>query len=222
MKQNEEKDQKWLQSLMKKSNNGKNRRLPLHYLVLLGCLGVALMIMGNLLSDQNETDQSLPVYNESEDVDEVEEAFKRDRSAEPNSMEDYEMRYENQLKELLEQMIGLSDVSVMVNLAETERSVYERDSVTKEQLTDETDREGGKRTVDDRTREEQVVIIREGDKEVPILIHKEKPEVRGVLVVAQGVENANSKSQVIEAVSRVLDVPSHRISVMPKKTKEGS
>lgn len=180
------------------------------------------MIMGNLLSDQNETDQSLPVYNESEDVDEVEEAFKRDRSAEPNSMEDYEMRYENQLKELLEQMIGLSDVSVMVNLAETERSVYERDSVTKEQLTDETDREGGKRTVDDRTREEQVVIIREGDKEVPILIHKEKPEVRGVLVVAQGVENANSKSQVIEAVSRVLDVPSHRISVMPKKTKEGS
>ncbi|WP_269431668.1 hypothetical protein [Bacillus sp. JCM 19034] len=42
MKQNEEKDQKWLQSLMKKPDNGKKRRLPLHYLVLLGCLGVAL------------------------------------------------------------------------------------------------------------------------------------------------------------------------------------
>ncbi|WP_231686837.1 stage III sporulation protein AG [Bacillus sp. JCM 19034] len=181
------------------------------------------MITGNLLTHQDNNDQTLPVYNEEKDESaQVEEAFKRDSSPEPNSMEDYEMRYENQLKELLEQMIGLSDVSVMVNLAETERAIYERDSVTKEQLTDETDREGGQRSVDDRTKEEQVVIIREGDKEVPILTHKEKPEVKGVLVVAHGVDNANTKSQVVEAVSRVLDVPTHRISVMPKKTKEGS
>lgn len=219
MNRKEQKDLQWIQTIFKKSDNGKKRKIPLHYLVLLGCVGVALMITGNLLTNPaGDNEQSLPVFSEEEEEDEA--VFKQGASAEPNSMEDYEMRYENQLKEVLEQVIGLSDVSVMINLAETERAVYEKNISLKEQRTDETDREGGTRTVDDLSKDEQLVIVRNGDKEVPVLVHKEKPEVRGVLVVAKGVENANSKSMVIEAVSRVLDVPTHRISVMPKKTKE--
>ncbi|MBP3952310.1 stage III sporulation protein AG [Bacillus suaedae] len=219
MNRKEQKDLQWIQTIFKKSDNGKKRKIPLHYLVLLGCVGVALMITGNLLTNPaGDNEQSLPVFSEEEEEDEA--VFKQEASAEPNSMKDYEMRYENQLKEVLEQVIGLSDVSVMINLAETERAVYEKNISSKEQRTDETDREGGTRTVDDLSKDEQLVIVRNGDKEVPVLVHKEKPEVRGVLVVAKGVENANSKSMVIEAVSRVLDVPTHRISVMPKKTKE--
>lgn len=221
MNRKEQKDLQWIQTIFKKSDNGKKRKIPLHYLVLLGCVGVALMITGNLLTNPaGDNEQSLPVFSEEEEEEEDEAVFKQEASAEPNSMEDYEMRYENQLKEVLEQVIGLSDVSVMINLAETERAVYEKNISSKEQRTDETDREGGTRTVDDLSKDEQLVIVRNGDKEVPVLVHKEKPEVRGVLVVAKGVENANSKSMVIEAVSRVLDVPTHRISVMPKKTKE--
>lgn len=52
------------------------------------------------------------------------------------------------------------------------------------------------------------------------MISKEKPAVAGVLVVAEGVENVQVKAWVVEAVSRVLDVAPHRVSVMPKKMKE--
>ncbi|KHF39545.1 stage III sporulation protein AG [Halalkalibacter okhensis] len=220
MNRDEQKDKQWLQALFKKPENGKKKRMPFHYILLLGCVGIALMITGNLLTNPaGDEEQSLPVFSEEEE--DAETVFGRDTSsAEPNSMQDYEMRYENQLKEVLEQIVGVSDVNVMVNLANTERNVYERNTNEKQQNTDETDREGGTRKVEDISRDEQLVITRNGDKEEPILVEQEKPTVRGVLVVAKGVENAQVKSWVVEAVSRSLDVPSHRVSVMPKKTKE--
>ena len=54
-------------------------------------------------------------------------------------------------------------------------------------------------------------------KEGPIISETKKPSVRGVLVVAKGAENIQIKKWIIEAVTRSLDVPSHRVSVMPKK-----
>ncbi len=215
----DQKDRQWLKKSFNKQKDGKKRKWSFHYVLLLGCIGIALMIVGNLLTDSPE-EGALPAIQLDEE--EEKEVFKRN-SPEQNelySMEDYEIRYENQLKEALEEIIGISDVSVMINLAETERHVYEKNRVTKQQTTDETDREGGKRKVEDYNQDEQLVIIRNGDKEEPILLQKEKPEIRGVLVVAKGVENQQIKGWVVEAVSRVLDVPSHRVSVMPKKTKE--
>ena len=54
------------------------------------------------------------------------------------------------------------------------------------------------------------------DKETPVVLRTEKPKVRGVLVVAKGVDNIQVKAMVKEAVIRLLDVPAHRVSVSPK------
>ena len=111
----------------------------------------------------------------------------------------------------------MKDVTVVVNLEATEEKVYEKNNVTQKQITDETDREGGKRTVEDSSKDEQIVIIRDGEKEVPIVQQTKKPSVRGVLVVAQGADNITVKKWIVEAVTKVLDIPSHRVAVMPKK-----
>ena len=73
-----------------------------------------------------------------------------------------------------------------------------------QQHTEEVDREGGTRQVEDISEDEQVVTIQTGDSEEPLLVKTEKPEVSGVLVVARGVENVQVKSFVVEAVSRVF------------------
>jgi stage III sporulation protein AG len=49
------------------------------------------------------------------------------------------------------------------------------------------------------------------------VVEYQKPAIRGVLVVAKGAENIQVKKWIIEAVTRSLDVPSHRVAVMPKK-----
>jgi stage III sporulation protein AG len=65
------------------------------------------------------------------------------------------------------------------------------------------------------------VITRNGDTEIPVIIKTKKAEVRGVAIVAAGAENIKVKASIIEAVTRVLDVPAHRVSVLPKKKPKG-
>lgn len=210
----------WFKKLV---NNGKSdkkkRSSPIQYLAIVLCVGLVLMIFSNFSNSSSE--DSLPVFKDEKDVNDEDVAVfgSKNSGDEPLTMRDYEYAYEKQLQESLEKVVGVSDVTVMINLAETESKVFERNKSLKQQNTDETDREGGKRNVEDITRDDEVVIIRSGDKEEPLIAKIEKPTIRGVLVVANGVENIQVKTWVVEAVSRVLDVPSHRVSVLPKKSK---
>ncbi|SDC04552.1 stage III sporulation protein AG [Shouchella lonarensis] len=215
----ERKDDDWFKKWLEKQPQKKKRTFSPKYILLLGCGGVFLMIASQFF--QPEQEKTLPVIHEEGTTSkEVESAPTFGREVESNSMTDYEMRYENQLREMLEEMVGVDDVSVFINVADTEKHIYQNNVNRSRQDTKETDREGGSRQVEDVKEEEAVVILREGDKEKPLVVATEKPDVAGVLVVANGVENVQVKAWVVEAVSRVLDVPVHRVSVMPKKLKE--
>ncbi|TMW73752.1 stage III sporulation protein AG [Alteribacter natronophilus] len=217
----DKKKRSWLDQY---KDTGKWKKVNVKYLLVLLFLGLFFMIVSSAFTSDSEDEAMIPASgleenNFSEQDEEAEPVFKSKSTDGPMTMGEYESLYESQLKKALEQMVGVSDVMVVVNLAETEKQIYQTNVNSKEQLTDETDREGGKRQVQDTTKDEQVVIIRSGDKEEPLIQKVEKPDVRGVLVVARGVDNIQIKTSVVEAVSRVLDVPSHRVSVMPKKNE---
>ncbi|MNC72064.1 hypothetical protein D3C75_1230700 [compost metagenome] len=53
--------------------------------------------------------------------------------------------------------------------------------------------------------------------DTPLVVKTTKPKIRGVVVVAKGAENATVKKLISDAVERGLDVPAHRISVVPRK-----
>lgn len=210
----------WIKKLFTNKGDKNKRSSPIQYLAIVMCVGLALMIFSNF-SKTSGIQESIPVFKEeTKETNEVVPVFTSKNSGDgPLTMQDYEYSYEKQLRDALEQIVGVSDVHIVINLAETETKIFERNISTKEQKTDETDREGGKRKVEDMTRDNEVVVIRTGDKEEPLIAKIEKPSIRGVLVVARGVENIQVKTWVVEAVSRVLDVPSHRVSVLPKKSK---
>lgn len=127
-----------------------------------------------------------------------------------------ETMYENDLQKMLNEIKGVSEVEVMVNIDSTNVQLYEKDTVQGMQSTVEYDQNGGERTIKDETKETKLVFVRQGDEEVPLLVKTKKPEVRGVFIIAKGVENAQVKQLVVESVSKVLDVPTYRISVVPK------
>jgi stage III sporulation protein AG len=146
--------------------------------------------------------------------------FNQSKGSSTDSISDYEAEYENQLKEALETISGVGTVSVVVNVESAGEKIVEKNRITGNQVTKETDREGGKREVEDQSTDEQVVIIQDGEKETPIVVQTKKPEIRGVLIVAQGADNIYIKKTIIESVTRVLGVPSHRVAVASKKMKE--
>jgi len=162
---------------------------------------------------QSTVDEAKPASSTVQDQEDVPTFGSKKNTA----ITDYEKKYEEQLQEVLEQIDGVSKVEVIVNLDATEAKVYEKNTVTQKQSTDETDREGGKRKVEDISTDEKLVIVRSGDQEKPVVVKTEKPKVRGILVVAKGADNIEVKKWIIEAVTRSLDVPSHRVAVLPKK-----
>jgi stage III sporulation protein AG len=213
---------RWLQSFLKTSEEKPNSEKKLskyHYAILILTIGVAFMLVSNILSNTSSSAPELAVFNQESNEDEP--AFSQKSNDTADILQEVENHYETQLKEILQSMVGVDEVEIMVNLDATESKVYEKNITTQTQLTDETDREGGKRKVEDTSKDEQLVIIRNGDTETPVVIKIEKPEVRGVLVVAKGADNIQVKKWIIEAVTRVLDVPSHRVSVLPKKNPKG-
>jgi stage III sporulation protein AG len=206
-----------LKSLLGQSDSKKPSKYQ--YFILVFVLGVAFMLVSNLFSSKDkQTNDIVPTSLSSSN--ESTEVFKQEKGEKTGSISDYEAEYENQLKEVLETISGVGNVSVVVNVDSTETKVVEKNTVTGSQVTKETDREGGKREVEDQSTDEQVVIIQEGEKEVPIVVQTRKPEIRGVLIVAQGADNIHIKKTIIESVTRVLDVPSHRVAVASKKMKE--
>ncbi|MBT2698264.1 stage III sporulation protein AG [Bacillus sp. ISL-40] len=207
----------WLKKVLKIEGKSDKKPGKYQYMLVVLCIGAAFMLVGNIVfkTDSNSADTPVATSEkvDSEDVP----AFGLNKGSSNKALDKYEEKYENQLKKALQEMLGVNNVTVVVNIDSTDKKVLEKNRVSKSQTTEETDREGGERKVEEASIDEQLVIIREGEKEVPIVVETKKPEIRGVLVVAKGAENIQVKKWIVEAVTRALDVPSHRVAVMPKK-----
>ncbi|KYC95104.1 stage III sporulation protein AG [Heyndrickxia sporothermodurans] len=208
----------WIKEKLFQTNDkdpSKKSKKYQYFLIVLVC-GIAFMLISDIWkSGKKETSTS--VYSAANNQKDV-ETFGSGNKNQNKSMKDYEMQFETELKDALEQISGVGKVRVIVNLEATESKVYEKNTVIQNQTTTETDPNGGERKIEDLSKDEKLVVIRDGDKEIPIITETKKPAIRGVLVIADGAKNIFIKSTIIEAVSRVLDVPSHRVSVQPKKS----
>lgn len=212
----------WLKKQFSKDEQSDKKKGKYPYLILVLLFGTIIMLVSNLFMNDGLENAVPTLSNNDQKQEEDVEVFGQKKSSDNNLITQYEQAYETQLKEALDTIVGVSDVTVVVNVDATEKKVFEKNTTTQIQKTDETDTNGGKRKVDDQSTEEQLVIIQNGEREVPIVVETKKPEIRGVLVVAKGAENIQVEKWILEAVTRTLDVPSHRVSVLPKKTKGDS
>lgn len=203
----------------KKEMENKGKLGLIHWILLVACFGLATMILYNYFTIRDDLQAASSQHVSSQhtgDDEEIKDVFGSSRSS-PNSMREYEEFYENKLKEILSSIVGVGDVAVFVNLDATEELVVERDHRTQSSITSERDREGGTRNIEEQSNDENIVIMRGDDGEAPVVIMTKKPKVRGVVVVANGADNIQVKVWIAEAIQRVLDVPPHRIAVLPKK-----
>lgn len=208
----------WLRQQLNRQNEQMNKKPSKYrYVLIVIVLGVGIMMASNLFTanQTGQTDEVQTVFTNKENTEDA-EVFGQ-KKTETKATRDYEIYLQNEMKEALEMITGVQDVKVVIYVNATEKKEFERNKVTQKQVTEEADQEGGKRVVEDTSIDEQLVLIKEGDKEGPIVSQTIKPTVSGVLVVAKGADNIQVKKWIIEAVTRALDVPSHRVSVMPKK-----
>ena len=202
-----EKLKNFIQNYFRKGTENKKRK----YVLAIALIAILFILLGNLLSPKNELDTELNQETDAKvQEDDIEEVSLI------KNVNEIEASYEKDLQVMLNQIKGVSEVEVMVNVDSTNVNIYEKDLIMGNQSTDETDKNGGMRNVEDETKETKLVYVRQGDQEVPVLVQTKKPDVRGVFIIAKGADNATVKKWIVESVSKVLDVPTYRISVMPK------
>lgn len=128
-----------------------------------------------------------------------------------------ETALELRTKDILEKMIGVGKVDVLITVESTEEQIIEQNKNESKSITQETDKNGGTREVTTTTNDGQVVFLETGKTQEPVVTKIINPRIRGVLIVAEGAEDATVRKLIIQAVEKGLNVHQSKISVVPSK-----
>lgn len=118
---------------------------------------------------------------------------------------------EEKLAVNLEKIQGVGKTKVLVTLSSNVIIQYARNESVTQKNAKETDKAGGTRETEDVTKNNQVVIV--GDN--ALVTTEERPEVEGVLVIAQGASDPKIKEQIFVAVQTLLGIQPSKINVVP-------
>jgi len=132
--------------------------------------------------------------------------------------EDYASKLESELKEILSRIHGAGNVDVLVTLDSDEEVVAAMDTVQSETTTNEKDSNGGTRTTIQSETDNKIVTSQNTSGEnQPMILKKVMPEVRGVVVVADGAKDPNVQYELMTAVETALGIPAYKVKVVSSK-----
>ncbi len=114
-----------------------------------------------------------------------------------SEVQDYRKELEARLEDILSEIRGAGEVSVMITLSGSEETVYAED-------LSESD---GKRSSETVIAGSQQALIRK----------KDNPKILGVLIVCTGGGRPQVKEKVVNAASTVLDIPTGKVYVTESK-----
>ncbi len=175
-------------------------------IVVIICI-IAIIAAGNFMRDGEKS------------VNEPAAAAGTEKPGESQSYEtDDAWSYEKDLENILSKIKGVGNVDVMITFASTVEDVPAFQTERSENGTSERDSGGGTREINQSTLKETIIYeeIPGGGKK-PVVVKKMMPEVKGVVVAADGAHDPVVRESICKAVQALLDVPLHRIQVFERE-----
>ncbi|NCB91285.1 MAG: stage III sporulation protein AG [Clostridia bacterium] len=131
---------------------------------------------------------------------------------------DIRMEYEQQLTQALSKVQGVGSVQVVITMESTGRKIVEKDSPTDMESTTQKDGEGLENDSQSTSSQETTVFEETDDgSQIPYVASETYPEIRGVLVIAEGGDDPVLVQQIQEAVMALFHVEAHKIKVLKMK-----
>ena len=132
---------------------------------------------------------------------------------------DYVTYWEEKLEENLRCVEGAGKVKVLINVKESEEQILARDGEEAFSDTVEEDAAGGSRHISENRIDKTVICtVDERGQSVPLVVKTVSPSVEGVVVIAQGADQAQVRRDIIEAIQVLFDVDMNKISIIKMKT----
>lgn len=130
------------------------------------------------------------------------------------SSEGYENKMEEKLNGILKQVEGVGEVQTMITLKTSAEKVVEKDREENSQSVEETDQGGGKRVTEDNSSGETTIYGNSSTEGEPYVSKEISPQIEGILVIANGGDQAIVIQNITEAIQALFDVDTHKIKIM--------
>lgn len=170
--------------------------------LICGLAGLLLLVIAAPVKqkEQKKTQEEIEVQSQEQADDQIRQS------------------YEKQLEGVLSQVEGVGAVQVAVAMESTGKKQVEKDSPEDTSTSSEKGDSGTQRTSQTVNTGETTVYEDTGDGgQIPYISSSTYPEIRGVIVVAQGGGNPVIVQQIQEAVMALFHVEAHEIKVLKMK-----
>ena len=181
-----------------------SKKYVANIVVLLAIAIIALILTGDFFTKNTN------IKDNAKKVD-------RDTFVQDNDMfKTEETIIEERLKQILGKIKGSGEVEVMITFDMGSEIIPASNTVEIKDVSEEKDASGGTRTVQTQNTTENIVISSDNSGNKPLVLREIKPQVRGVIVVAEGAEDIEVKMRLYDAVKTVLQVSGDRVQVYAK------
>ena len=120
---------------------------------------------------------------------------------------------ETKLKNILSKIQGVGEVDVFVNYSESSEVIPMYNENSQISTTEETDTSGGVRKIEETDTQKEVIFQEDsGSKEI-ITQKVIEPKIEGAIITAQGADDVNVKTNIIQAVEATTGLATHKIQV---------
>lgn len=198
---------KFLNNIKQKMNKkveGNNKKNIENLVVFLILLIITIIAINTIWGEDKE----------SENVDDN-TVYKQLASNIENSniSENCEYDLEDKLEDILSKIQGVGKVKVLITYSESSEVVAMYNESYVSSITEEEDTNGGKRKIDQVDTDKEIIFEQKDGKSVPVTQKVVKPKIEGAIVTAKGAKDATVKTNIIQAVSTVTGLSSHKVQV---------
>lgn len=184
-------------------NEGNNKKKIENIMVFIVILAITIVAI-NYIWNGDKQSKSSNIVPEAEGRNDVVQV-----SSEINYDEN-----EEKLANILSNIAGVGKVKVLLTYSETSTYVPIYNENLKESNTTETDSAGGSRTVSETDSQKEVIYKEDSNgNQEPVTQSIISPKIEGAIITAQGADNAEVKTSIVQAVEAATGLATHKIQV---------
>ena len=130
-----------------------------------------------------------------------------------NTTQQYTLELENKIKGIVGSISGVGKLKVLVTLETSEETVYAQETKTSVDSTKDAINQNGKTQLKESTEQKYLLVEGEDGKKQALIKTTKEPAVKGIVIVCEGGDRTAVKAEVIDAVTKALDISSSRVCV---------
>ena len=200
-----------IKSLIVKKTKGNNKKTIENLVVFLILLIVTIIAINIIWKEDKDEETQI---KQDDDIYEEYRVLAKDDNTSNNS-EKKAYNLEQELEDILSKIEGVGKVQVLITYSETSQVIAMYNENQNISVTEETDSQGGVRTIESTDASKEIILDGESN---PITEKMIMPKIEGAIIIAEGAGNASLKTNIVQAVSAVTGIATHKIQVFKMST----